>query len=174
MSWLGGRRSQGGIFLAIKCVAGSSTVSSERRTAHEITWECRRIPARDSDGAPTSGLERNLAMSGQPRPTTRVCLPTECRLMDMLLLHTTRRWRRNDCGWASRIFGRLHATYRWVVIVGRVVHARRVFRNLAEMRGTGRDWRRMMRLSSLPQETVRNAPAHTGLSHEVAMRVSYG
>ena len=149
-------------------------MSSERRTAHEITWECGRIPARDSVGAPTSWLERNLAMSGQPRPTTRVCLPTECRLMDMLLLHTTRRWRRNDCGWASRIFGRLHATYRWVVMVGRVVHARRVLRNLAEMRGPGRDWRRMMRLSSLPQETVRNAPAHTGLSHEVAMRVSYG
>jgi hypothetical protein len=74
--------------------------------------------------------------------------------MDMLLLHTTARWRRNGRGWASRIFGPLHAKYRWVVMVGRVVHPRRVFRNLAEVRGTGRGWRRMMRLSSLPQETV--------------------
>ena len=46
------------------------------------------MSAHHSDAALSLQVEPNLVMSGQVRPTTKVCLPTECRLMDMVLLRT--------------------------------------------------------------------------------------
>ena len=43
------------------------------------------MSAHHSDAALSLQVEPNLVMSGQVRPTTKVCLPTECRLMDMVL-----------------------------------------------------------------------------------------